>query len=88
MSCIFWVPSLSLVVAFKYELTFDQKQVRKWLLSNRGILSQISVRDDCLCSRQFVRQVAYGVSMATEYSKCKQNVERALRSAGWPGVGR
>lgn len=59
--------------------SFEDDRVRQWVTSKRGILTRIAVA--CACSPQFVQQVAYGISTALPGN----DVEIALKRAGWPG---
>ena len=63
----------------KRERTFEDDRVRAWVVSKRGILTRIAV--SCVCSPQFVQQVAYGQSTALPGNA----VELALKRNGWPG---
>lgn len=62
------------------EMSWEEKRVRQWVMSHKGILSTLAVQHGC--SPQFVQAIAYGKSTALP----GHVVETALRRAGWPGI--
>jgi hypothetical protein len=66
----------------KLPLTMGQARVRKWILSNRGRISQIA--EALKVSEQFVSAVAYGRTLISP----GHPVERKLREAGWSAPSR
>ncbi len=66
----------------KKTLTHQEQCIRNWITRNRGILTRIAVQ--CHVCPQFVQSVAYGNSTALPGNQ----VEKVLRSQGWPGIRR
>jgi hypothetical protein len=56
-----------------------EKRVRKWVLANRGVLTQVARAH--AVSPQYVQQIAYGRSTARKGNA----VEVELARLGWPG---
>jgi hypothetical protein len=63
-------------------LDWEDRKVRAWVKSHRGILTRIAV--ECQVCQQFVSQIAYGTSTALS----GHEVEKVLRREGWPGIRR
>jgi hypothetical protein len=62
--------------------SWEEERVRDWILENRGILTQIAVKNH-VC-HQFVQMIAYGKGT----TNAGHVVEGDLRNAGWPGIRR
>jgi hypothetical protein len=62
------------------DLSWDEKEVRRWITKRRGILTKIAVAMHV--SPQFVQALAYGRGT----TRPGHEVEAALREAGWPGI--
>ena len=65
-------------------LTFEEKQVREWVLLNRGIMAEMAVIFQC--TPQFVQQVAYGRGSALPGQGTRGKIEKELKHRGWPGI--
>lgn len=85
---IFYVIITSLVAGSEYnytigmgrQLTWDEKKVREWIVSHRGVLSEVAVQYNV--QHQFVQAIAYGRSTAA----AGHPIEGELRRRGWPGA--